>query len=101
MRRMRFILAAVAVMVAMLAVQAGPAMADDCDFRERGDRDDVVVCRDDGDREVFEVEDFEFEDGFFLSSDDFFFDEFEFEDGEFEFEFEDGEGDVDFSFETA
>lgn len=59
MRRIKLVLAMAAVLVGMLALQAGPAMADDdCDFRERGNRDDVVVCHDEGDREVFEADDF-------------------------------------------
>ena len=59
MRRIKLVLAMAAVLVGMLTLQAGPAMADDdCDFRERGNRDDVVVCHDDGDREVFEADDF-------------------------------------------
>jgi hypothetical protein len=60
MRRVKLILGALAVVVATFAVLSGPALAadDDCDFRERGDRDDVVVCRDDGDREVFDANDY-------------------------------------------
>lgn len=59
MRRIKLVLAVAAVLVGMLALQAGPAMADDdCDFRERGNRDDVVVCNDDGDREVFDADDY-------------------------------------------
>ena len=59
MRRIKLVLAMAAVLVGMLALQAGPAMADDdCDFRERGNRDDVIVCNDDGDREVFDVDDY-------------------------------------------
>ncbi len=68
MRRIKLVLAMASVLVGMLALQAGPAMADDdCDFRERGNRDDVVVCHDDGDREVFEADDF------FLDEDDSFY----------------------------
>jgi hypothetical protein len=72
------ILGALAVVVATFAAFSGPAMAadDDCDFRERGDRDDVVVCRDDGDREVFDVD----EDDFFDDGDDFFIVEDDFDD---------------------
>ena len=75
MRRIKLVLAMAAVLVGMLALQAGPAMADDedCDFRERGNRDDVVVCRDDGDREVFEADDFYYDDDFFLDVDDSFY----------------------------
>ncbi len=72
MRRIKIILAMAAVMVGMLALQAGPAMADeDCDFRERGNRDDVVVCHDDGDREVYEADDFYADD---FDYDDYYFD---------------------------
>ena len=74
MRRIKLVLAMAAVLVGMLALQAGPAMADDCDFRERGDRDDVVVCHDDGDREVFYADDFD--DGYYYDYayfDDFYF----------------------------
>ena len=70
MRRIKLILAVATVLVGMLALQAGPAMADDCDYRERGNRDDVVVCHDDGDREVFDVEDDYFD---YYLDDDFYF----------------------------
>ena len=77
MRRVKLVLGALAVVVASFAAFAGPALADDdCDFRERGDRDDVVVCRDDGDREVFDVD----EDDFFDDGDDFFIVEDDFDD---------------------
>jgi hypothetical protein len=59
MRRIKLVLAMATVLVGMLALQAGPAMAyDDCDFRERGNRDDVIVCNDDGEREVFDADDY-------------------------------------------
>jgi hypothetical protein len=63
-------------MVAMLVALSAPvALADeDCDFREHGNKDDVIGCRDDGDREVFEAEDFEFDDDEVFVSD--FDDEF-------------------------
>ena len=73
MRRIKLVLAMAAVLVGMLALQAGPAMADDCDFRERGDRDDVVVCRDDGDREVFYADDFDDDYYDYAYFDDFYF----------------------------
>ena len=73
MRRVKLVLGALAVVVASFAAFAGPALADDdCDFRERGNRDDGFVCRDDGDREFFEVDDF--------NNDDFFFDHDDFDD---------------------
>src|SRR5918997_5241044 len=85
MRRVKLILGALAVVVATFAAFSGPAMAadDDCDYRERGDRDDVVVCRDDGDREVFDANDYYYNDYFdndyydrYFDEDDFFFDPF-------------------------
>jgi hypothetical protein len=66
MRRIQLIFAALAIVIMAFGAMSGQAMADeDCDFRERGDRDDVVVCRDDGDREVFEVEDYDYDDYYF------------------------------------
>ena len=80
MRRVKLILGALAVVVATFAAFSGPSMAadDDCDFRERGDRDDVVVCRDDGDREVFDANDYYYNDYYdrYFDEDDFFFDPF-------------------------
>ncbi len=77
MRRIKLVLAMAAVLVGMLALQAGPAMADeDCDFRERGNRDDVVVCNDDGDREVFDADDYYYDDydyDRYYDYDDFYF----------------------------
>jgi hypothetical protein len=71
MRRVKLILGALALVVATFAAFSGPAIADDdCDFRERGDRDDVFVCRDDGDRDVFDTDDF-FYDDFYYDEDDF------------------------------
>ena len=70
MRRIKLVLAMATVLVGMLALQAGPAMADDCDFRERGNRDDVIVCNDDGDREVFEADDYYYN---YYDYDDFYF----------------------------
>ena len=68
------IFAALAIVVASFAAMSGPAIADeDCDFRERGDRDDAVVCRDDGDREVFEVDDFYYDDEDFFDDEDYYF----------------------------
>ena len=70
MKRTRLIFAALAIVVASFAAMSGPAIADeDCDFRERGDRDDVVVCNDDGDREVFEADNFYYDeyDAFYYS----------------------------------
>ncbi len=45
--------------VAMLVTLSAPvALADDdCKFRERGKKDDVFVCRDNGEREIVEVDD--------------------------------------------
>jgi len=53
---------------------SGPAIADeDCDFRERGDRDNAVVCRDEDGREVFEVDDFYYDDEDFFDDEDYYF----------------------------
>jgi hypothetical protein len=68
MRRVKLVLGALAVVVASFAAFAGPALADDdCDFRERGNRDDGFVCRDDGDREFFDHDDFDNDDFFFYN----------------------------------
>ena len=71
MRRIKLVLAMATVLVGMLALQAGPAMADDCDFRERGNRDDVIVCNDDGDREVFEADDYYYYNYYYDDDDDY------------------------------
>ena len=74
-------LMALLTMVAMLLALSAPvALADeDCDFRERGNKADRIVCHDNGDREVFTVNEFvdeaefdEFDEENFLVEDDFF-----------------------------
>ena len=102
MRRIKLILAVVAVMVASLAMVPGPAMADDFDFEEG-----FFFVSDDFDFEDDDDFDF-FGDGFFFVGDDdfdFFDDDFDFSFGgdgvSQSFEQESESGDVDQSFDVS
>ena len=72
------------VVAGLLAVAGPAAMADDCDFRDRGHRDDVVVCR-------FDANDFDFEDEEFDTFGFFPFSFFTFGDDDFDFDFDHGD----------
>ena len=82
MRRIKIIVAMAAVLVGMLALQAGPAMADDLDCRDANrfeHRFDVDAVNCDGDVYVDRGE-FDFndnEDFFFDDNEDFFLNPFE------------------------
>jgi hypothetical protein len=69
------------VVAGLLAVAGPAAMADDCNFRDRGHRDDVVVCR-------FDANDFDFEDDEFdeLNAFGFFPFFFNLDDEDFDFD---------------
>jgi len=71
------------VVAGLLAVAGPAAMADDCNFRDRGHRDDVFVCR-------FDANDFDFEDDEFDELDAFDFGFFplffNFDDEDFDFD---------------
>ncbi len=96
MRRIKLVLAVGAVMVAMLAMAPGPAMAADFD-RCRDLNGDFVRC----DGELFvEADEFDsFDDGFFFVSGDDFDDDFFFDDDEFFFFGDDDFDDFDVDFD--